>query len=79
MLLGVDMQRALNEIVARHEQLRVCFVEREGVPLAKIAATLAVPLASVNLEQRPADEREREFEALARAQAEALARQLGLR
>jgi amino acid adenylation domain-containing protein len=56
------MQRALAEIVRRHEALRTIFPEVDGRPTQVTLATLPTPLTVVDLRQLP--EAEREAEAL---------------
>jgi len=54
------LERALNEVVARHESLRTTFAEAEGLPAQRIAPSLWVPLAAVDLSGLPAEAREAE-------------------
>ncbi|MCP4590132.1 MAG: non-ribosomal peptide synthetase, partial [bacterium] len=51
------LERAINEIIRRHEALRTTFGAVDGRPVQKIAPTLALCLPLVNLENLPDDER----------------------
>ncbi len=58
---GLDtlaLERALNEVVRRHEALRTTLVSDDGVPRQVIADTLELPMAVEDLSELPADERE---------------------
>ena len=61
------LERALNEIVRRHEALRATFVEIEGRPVQRTLPNLRVPLAVVDLSALPEAAREAEAERVARA------------
>jgi natural product biosynthesis luciferase-like monooxygenase protein len=63
------LERALNEIVRRHEMLRSTYLKVEGSPVQVIAPALAVPLAAVDLSGWPESEREAEAARLAIEQA----------
>ncbi|MGN4022228.1 amino acid adenylation domain-containing protein, partial [Burkholderia gladioli] len=52
------LQRALDEIVRRHEVLRTHFVERDGVPVQIVSADASLPLVHVDLSALPDEERE---------------------
>lgn len=52
------LERALNEIVRRHEPLRTTFAERDGEVLQVVAPALAMPLPLTDLSGRPEPERE---------------------
>ena len=52
------LERALNEVVRRHEILRTTFVARDRRPIAAIAPELAVPLPVDDLQKLPAKKRE---------------------
>lgn len=54
------VQYALNEIVRRHEVLRTCFPERDGIPRQEIMPPVAVPIAGIDLRSVPEAQRERE-------------------
>jgi amino acid adenylation domain-containing protein len=50
--LSVDaMARALATVVARHETLRTCFVERDGMPVQIVTEHLDVPLPVIELSE----------------------------
>ena len=60
---GVDeavMERAIAEMVRRHETLRTTFRQAEGVPVQAVAPFAGFPLAVEDLSALPGDERERE-------------------
>ncbi len=52
------LERALNEIVRRHEALRTTFAEAGGRPMQRIAPRLEVPLPLVDLSALPEGARE---------------------
>ena len=52
------LQRALEEIVRRHETLRTTFSSIEGRPVAIVHERVTVPLPITDLSDLPADERE---------------------
>ncbi len=52
------LQRALNEVVRRHEALRTTLVSEGGVPRQFIAEQLELPLITEDLSRLPEDERE---------------------
>ncbi|MGA9997203.1 MAG: condensation domain-containing protein, partial [Pyrinomonadaceae bacterium] len=54
------MERALNEIVRRHEALRTTFTEIDGAPRQAISPSLFIPLEVIDLRAMPVDVRERE-------------------
>jgi hypothetical protein len=43
------LELALNAIIQRHEVLRTCFSEQDGIPLQVIHASLSIPLTLVDL------------------------------
>jgi amino acid adenylation domain-containing protein len=53
------LERAINEIVRRHDALRTSFTLVDGEPAQVIAPALEVPLAVVDLRGFPTEERER--------------------
>ncbi|HEY9513105.1 MAG TPA: condensation domain-containing protein, partial [Rhodanobacter sp.] len=59
------LERALNEIVRRHESLRTAIVTMEGQPLQRIYPALALPLTVTDLSALPPVEREAEAQRLA--------------
>ena len=61
------LERAVNEIVRRHEALRASFGEVEGNPVQRTLASLWVPLAGIDLSALPAALREAEAERVAQA------------
>jgi len=62
------LERAFNEVVARHESLRTTFASEAGVPVQVVAPALSIPLPVEDLSPLPAPAREAE---LARILAEA--------
>lgn len=52
------LERALNEVVARHETLRAVFTSAEGRPVQSVQAHATIPLGLRDLSDRPAAERE---------------------
>ncbi|MBA2673703.1 non-ribosomal peptide synthetase, partial [Ramlibacter sp.] len=65
------LERALNQVVQRHEALRTTFAERQGNPEQVFADVVDIRIAQDDLSAVPAPTRE--HEARARAQAEAAA------
>ncbi|MEG4345120.1 amino acid adenylation domain-containing protein [Microcoleus sp. A003_D6] len=63
------LQRAINEIIQRHEALRTNFATQEGQPVQIIASTINLELRVVNLLHLPQSERETEAQQLAVAEA----------
>jgi len=55
------LEQALNEIVARHAVLRTVFSAREGKPAAKVLPEAVLNFRRVDLQQVPANGREREL------------------
>ncbi len=64
---GPALERALNEIVRRHEALRTSFVEIDGRPAQRILPSLRVPWAVVDLAALPEAARESEADRVTRA------------
>ncbi|HEX2093094.1 MAG TPA: condensation domain-containing protein, partial [Longimicrobiaceae bacterium] len=64
------LERALNEIVRRHEALRTTFTEGAGEPLQVVAPALILPLPVVDLAAMTEDVREDEARRLAREEAQ---------
>ncbi|HEX8355362.1 MAG TPA: condensation domain-containing protein, partial [Pyrinomonadaceae bacterium] len=62
-------ERALNELVRRHEVLRTCFGLREGRPVQLITPSLPIPLLLVDLTHLPEAGREEEARRLAAEEA----------
>ncbi|MBZ5524824.1 MAG: amino acid adenylation domain-containing protein [Acidobacteriia bacterium] len=58
------MERALNEIVRRHENFRTCFPEVEGRPTVRIAAEMQLPLQVVEVAEFPAEDRHERLQRL---------------
>src|SRR5207244_799920 len=63
------LERALNEIVRRHESLRTTFVLEGGQPVQRITPELRIPLEVLDLEHIPAGQREAEATRCANAEA----------
>ena len=61
------VERALTEILRRHEVLRTNFVVEDGRPVAHVASTLRLAFPQVDLGDLPPAAREREARALATA------------
>jgi amino acid adenylation domain-containing protein len=64
------LERGLNEILRRHEALRTTFVSRDGAPRQRIAPSLTLPLAVVDVSGVPEIHRESEARRLAQCEAE---------
>jgi amino acid adenylation domain-containing protein len=63
--LAVDylaLEKALNEIIRRHEALRTTFAVRDGLPIQVIAPEYAISLPLVDISEAPPSERERTIE-----------------
>ena len=60
------MQRAVNEVVRRHETLRTAFSSREGQPVQIVVSTVELAFAEHDLRQLPEKEREETWIRLAR-------------
>jgi amino acid adenylation domain-containing protein len=58
------LERALNEIVRRHEAWRTTFGLVDGAPIQLIHAEMKIPLPSVDLSSLPEPERERQAQLL---------------
>jgi amino acid adenylation domain-containing protein len=65
------LERALNEIVRRHEVLRTTLAADDGQPLQHVARELTLSLPRVDLAHLPAHERETEAQRLAAEEARA--------
>lgn len=63
------LERAINEIVRRHEVLRTTFKAIDGNPVPVIAEALTVQLRHVDLSSLPETDRQREATQLARKEA----------
>jgi natural product biosynthesis luciferase-like monooxygenase protein len=63
------LERALNEIVRRHEVLRTTYHEDGGQPVQSIAASLKLALPLADLSRLPPDERARETRRLTAEEA----------
>ncbi|MEM1366468.1 MAG: amino acid adenylation domain-containing protein [Cyanobacteria bacterium P01_H01_bin.15] len=70
--LKIDiLERALNEIIRRHEVLRSCFPEVEGQPTVEIATELILTLQRMDLSQLAEAEQQQRFQQLAHQEAQA--------
>jgi len=56
------LERAVNEILRRHQSLRICFENVEGQPVMRIAPHLEIALPVADLRSLPPEERQREIE-----------------
>jgi hypothetical protein len=63
------LERALNEIVRRHEALRTTFANVDGEPIQIIAPALRIPLRVIDLRHRPVSQRDDEAAALITVEA----------
>ncbi|MDQ0940764.1 amino acid adenylation domain-containing protein [Streptomyces sp. V1I1] len=63
------MEKAVNEVVRRHDILRTTFPSAEGQAWQKIAPSMTIPVPVVDLEGVPAPEREAEYERLVGVEA----------
>jgi amino acid adenylation domain-containing protein len=63
------LERALNEVVRRHDALRTTFIIVDGRPVQRVAAALHVPLPVISLTHLPPDAREAEALRIASEQA----------
>jgi amino acid adenylation domain-containing protein len=52
------LERALNEVVARHESLRTTFVNEAGVPVQVVTPALVLPLPIDDLSELPSEARD---------------------
>ncbi|NEO23277.1 MULTISPECIES: non-ribosomal peptide synthetase [unclassified Moorena] len=59
------LERAINEIVGRHEVFRTSFIAVDGQPIQAIASSLTVKLLIIELSHLPSNEREIEVERIA--------------
>ena len=64
------LERALNDVVRRHEALRTTFPARDGRPEQVVAPALEVPLALLDLRALPPAEREAEAGGTSRPSAQ---------
>ena len=64
------LERALNEVVRRHEVLRTTLISDGGIPRQVIAERFELPLTVEDLSQLPAEERESQVFRQVRAHAE---------
>jgi NRPS condensation-like uncharacterized protein len=71
-----SLERAFNEVVARHEALRTTFASEAGVPVQVVAPALKIPLVVEDLSAVPPAERQA---ALARSLAAAAATHFDLK
>jgi amino acid adenylation domain-containing protein len=65
----VMLERAVNEVVRRHESLRTTFASADGEPVQVIAPELTIPLVRIDLSALPAMRRETEAARLALEEA----------
>ncbi len=63
------LERALAELIRRHETLRTTFAERDGAPLQRVAAEARCDFHALDLRALPPAERQARTQALAQAQA----------
>jgi hypothetical protein len=52
-----SLELALNAIIQRHEALRTCFSEQDGIPVQVIRSSLSIPLTTVDLRSYPEQQR----------------------
>ena len=55
------LERAINEIVRRHDALRTCFIELEGEPAQLIQPSLSIALVKLDMGNIPSEQREAEL------------------
>jgi len=63
------LERALNEIVRRHESQRTTFTTKDGHPVQVVAPSLSIPLVLHDLTSQPEDTREGEARRIAGEEA----------
>ena len=64
------LERALNEVLRRHESLRTTFAEVDGRPVQVIAPHTPQPLSVIDLSQVPAGQQEEQVRRYARSQSQ---------
>jgi amino acid adenylation domain-containing protein len=64
------LQRAINEIVRRHESLRTTFASHDGEPVQLVAERVDVPMPIVDIRSMPTEERDDEARRLATLEAQ---------
>jgi alpha-ketoglutarate-dependent taurine dioxygenase len=63
------LKRSLNRIVARHEVLRTCFVQRVGSPFQQVLETLELDLPVIDLSELTSEQRRQQSHQISTAEA----------
>ena len=63
------LKRSLNRIVARHEVLRTCFLQRAGSPFQQVLETLELDLPLIDLSELTSEQRRQQSHRISTAEA----------